>query len=59
MHFGFMSEKRTHLEKATRIELCYMKTVACFIDLEKAFDRILMECVEIGDEEERNTRSFG
>ena len=34
------------------------KLYLCFVDLEKAFDRVLRS-VGMGNEDEKNTRSFG
>ena len=62
MQFGLMPERVTidvfilrmlHREYHAKGKKLYM----CFVDLEKAFDR--EECVGNGNEEERNTRSFG
>ena len=63
MHFGFMSERGTidAVFILSRLQEVYhangLKLYMCFVDLEKAFDSA-KESVGMGNEEERNTRSF-
>ena len=46
-------------EKAAKEYHADGKLYVCFVDLEKAFDRVPEESVGMNNEEERTTRSFG
>ena len=43
----------------TQGQLIFSKYSMCFVDLEKAFDRLPRTDIEVGNEEERYTRGNG